>query len=155
MPIGPGCVVALELVLRAPDGRVLEESEPGHVTLYLHGASHMLPGLERALVGLRPGDVASGVLAPADAYGPARAGRVHRITRFAFPRDAELEPGTHFLVDDEGELRDFWVARVEGETVFAATHHPYAGLEVTYDARVVSVRAASDEELDHGHPFGM
>lgn len=95
----------------------------------------------------------AGFLAPEDAFGGAEEGPPHRVSRFAFPRDAELEKGMHFLVDRDGQHVDYWVESVEGETVFARPTHPLAGTRVRYWAEVVEVREATETELEHGHPI--
>ena len=46
------------------------------------------------------------------------------------------------------------VAAVEGDEVTVDGNHPLAGQNLNFDVEVVSIRAASAEELEHGHVHG-
>jgi FKBP-type peptidyl-prolyl cis-trans isomerase SlyD len=46
------------------------------------------------------------------------------------------------------------VAAIEGDDVLLDANHPLAGVDLTFDVEIVSARAASAEELSHGHAHG-
>ncbi|MCL4823305.1 MAG: peptidylprolyl isomerase, partial [Anaerolineales bacterium] len=46
------------------------------------------------------------------------------------------------------------IERVEGETVTLNMNHPLAGAELHFDVKVVGLRDATEEEMDHGHAHG-
>ncbi|MPN28072.1 FKBP-type peptidyl-prolyl cis-trans isomerase SlyD [bioreactor metagenome] len=43
------------------------------------------------------------------------------------------------------------IEKVGEETVTLNYNHPLAGKDLTFDVKVVSLRAATAEELEHGH----
>jgi FKBP-type peptidyl-prolyl cis-trans isomerase SlyD len=43
------------------------------------------------------------------------------------------------------------VTKVEGENVTIDINHPLAGVALNFDINILSVREATEEELDHGH----
>jgi FKBP-type peptidyl-prolyl cis-trans isomerase SlyD len=43
---------------------------------------------------------------------------------------------------------------VEGDEVLLSTDHPLAGVRLHFDVEVRDVRAATQEELSHGHVHG-
>lgn len=149
--VAHGRVVLFELRLTDERGEIVDETDGA--AAYLHGADNILDGLERVLEGRSAGDVLEGILPPSEAFGDASEEPPHAVSRFAFPKDAPLEPGMHFLVDEDGEERDFWVTEVKAETVFARPEHPLAGRTMRYWVRVVDVRPATPAELEHGHPI--
>jgi len=46
------------------------------------------------------------------------------------------------------------VAGVEGDTVKIDGNHPLAGVQLNFDVKVIDVRDASAEEVEHGHVHG-
>jgi FKBP-type peptidyl-prolyl cis-trans isomerase SlyD len=57
-------------------------------------------------------------------------------------------------VDDSGEEQTFWIVDVDDESVLLSADHPLAGLTLHFDVKVREVRAATEEELAHGHAHG-
>jgi FKBP-type peptidyl-prolyl cis-trans isomerase SlyD len=56
--------------------------------------------------------------------------------------------------DREGHVRAFVVKKIKGQEVFLDGNHPLAGMALRFEATVISVRAASEEEVTHGHVHG-
>ena len=46
------------------------------------------------------------------------------------------------------------VTAVKGDYVTIDTNHPLAGMNLHFDVKVVEVREATAEELEHGHVHG-
>ena len=56
--------------------------------------------------------------------------------------------------DEEGDEVDFLVKEVRPNTVVVDFNHPLAGKTLHFDVTVREVRAATPEELEHGHVHG-
>jgi FKBP-type peptidyl-prolyl cis-trans isomerase SlyD len=151
--VADGKVVSIHFTLKNNAGEVLDSSE-GHDPLdYLHGADNVVPGLERELIGKSVGDELVVEVAAKDGYG-VRQGEIFSVDRDSFPEDAELEKGTQFVAEaDEGPI-PLWVDRIEDGKVYVDPNHPLAGVQLNFDVTVVAIRAASEEEVEHGHPHG-
>ena len=54
----------------------------------------------------------------------------------------------------QGETVPFVVREIRAETVLVDLNHPLAGKTLHFDVTVVAVRAATAEELAHGHVHG-
>ncbi len=152
--IADGKVVSIHYTLTGENDAVLHTTEGESALDYLQGAGNIVPGLERALLGHQAGDHLHVVLAAEEAFGARMGDGARGVPRDAFPADAEIYPGLHFLVEDEEEITDWWVVEVDGDQVVIDRDHPLAGMQVTYDVEVVSVRDATPEETAHGHPHG-
>ncbi len=152
--IQDGSVVAIRYTLTSPEGELIDSS--GDEALeYLHGADNIVPGLENALGGAKVGDELEVVVSPEEGYGPREDVELQAVPRDNFPEDAEILPGTQFLVeDDEGQVSPVWVAAVEEGQVLLDLQHPLAGVSLNFQVSVVSLRAGTEEELEHGHPHG-
>jgi FKBP-type peptidyl-prolyl cis-trans isomerase SlyD len=112
----------------------------------------MMPGLERAREGKIVGDRVQAVVPPEDGYGPGEEQEEIRVPRGDLPAELELEPGAELEgTDEEGESDTFWVVAVEGDEVVLTRNHPLAGMTLKFDVTITKVRAATADELEHGH----
>jgi FKBP-type peptidyl-prolyl cis-trans isomerase SlyD len=99
-----------------------------------------------------PGQPASG--APADAFGEYDDTLVQIEPRDKFPK--ELEVGMRFEggADDGDGTVVYTVTDIAEGKVVVDGNHPLAGMALRFQCTVESVRAATEEELEHGHVHG-
>jgi FKBP-type peptidyl-prolyl cis-trans isomerase SlyD len=155
MKIASGSVVGIDYSLHLGDGRVVDASDPGEPLTYLHGEGQIVPGLESALEGLSIGDQKQVVVAPGDGYGEHDARGVQEVPRGAFPAEFDPQPGMELTAEGpDGEPVPFAVREVRPETVVIDLNHPLAGKTLHFDVTVREVRAATPEEVAHGHAHG-
>ncbi|MDR1816775.1 MAG: peptidylprolyl isomerase [Puniceicoccales bacterium] len=153
MKIAPKTVVAIDYTLTDPKGDVLDSSLGREPLEYLHGAANIIPGLERALEGLAAGDAKIVVVAPADGYGVRDPKLVVEVPRDRFPAEAAVEPGMKFHAQlSDGQMHVVTVGAVKDDSVVLDANHELAGVELRFDVKVRGVRAATEEEVAHGHP---
>jgi FKBP-type peptidyl-prolyl cis-trans isomerase SlyD len=154
-PIADDKVVSIHYTLKDDDGDVIDSSDGGEPLDYLHGHGGIVPGLEGALTGKNVGDSLKVSVPPKDGYGEAEDAPTKSVPRDAFPDDVELEVGMQFFAQGpKGEPVPVWVAAVDDKTVEIDFNHPLAGQTLHFEVKVISVRDASKEELEHGHPHG-
>jgi FKBP-type peptidyl-prolyl cis-trans isomerase SlyD len=147
-------VVSFHYTLRDKDGAVLDASEGGEPMSYLHGAENIVPGLEQAMSNKKVGDKFDVTVAPKDGYGERVEGHAV-VPRSAFPDDVELEVGMRLVAEGEdGEAFPIWIAALAGDQVTIDPNHPLAGVELHFEVEIAAIRAATPEELEHGHPHG-
>ena len=155
MQIGLNCVVAIDYTLTNNDGEVLDTSTGRAPLEYLHGAGNIIPGLERALIGLEVGAALKVSIPPADAYGEHDPDKIQIIPHTAFPPNVKPQEGMQLNArGPDGATFTLWVVKVEEEVVMVDANHPLAGETLHFDVVVRSVRAATAEELGHGHSHG-
>lgn len=152
MTIEKNKVASIDYVLTSDDGEVIDASA-GHGPLeYLHGNGNLIPGLERELEGKKAGDKLKAVIAPKDAYGERDDELVMQFPRTAFEGTDNLEPGMQFEASGENGRQVFTIVKVESDNVTVDGNHPLAGETLHFDVTVADVRAATEEEIEHGHP---
>ncbi|MCA9679795.1 MAG: peptidylprolyl isomerase [Kofleriaceae bacterium] len=150
-----GTVVSIHYTLRDDDGDVVDSSVGNDPLDYLHGASNIVPGLEAAMTGKQVGDKFKVTVTPADGYGEVEGPGPRPVPRSAFPDDLEIEAGMQFFVrGPDGEPFPVWVADLQGDDVLVDSNHPLAGETLHFEVEVMSIRAATSEEIEHGHPHG-
>ncbi|HZH78194.1 MAG TPA: peptidylprolyl isomerase [Archangium sp.] len=152
MEITKDRVVSIEYKLHLGDGNLIDESDPGDPLVYLHGYEEIVPGLENALAGKKAGDSLKVQVKPEDGYGEYDPDGVEEVPREEFPPDMELEEGgVVTATDEDGDDVEFLVKKLNEKTVVVDFNHPLAGKTLHFEVTVREVRAATAEELEHGH----
>ena len=150
--IAKNSVVSLKYTLTDDPGKVLDSSDGTKPMVYLHGAGNIVPGLEKALAGKTEGDAFKVRVEPAEAYGEVVPNGVKTIERSAFEGVDVVEVGMAFQAQaPDGSEQHIMVTKVEGDSVTIDINHPLAGVALNFDIKILSVREATKEELDHGH----
>ncbi len=150
----PRNVVTFHYTLRDPSGRVIDTSAGGEPVVYLEGAGQIIDGLDEQLRGLPAGEKRRVQVPAARAYGAHDAEQVQRVPRAMIPIQDELRVGDRFQAGEDRFAPIVTVVAIEKDEVVLDGNHPLAGVDLTFDIEVVSVRAATPEELSHGHPHG-
>lgn len=149
MQIAQDTVVALEVQLSDAHGNLIQQS--AEAVQYLHGGyDGIFPLVERALAGRAQGEKIDVRLEPEDAFGEYDAELVRLAERAQCP--PELEVGMQF--EQEGgadELLFYTVTDVADDQVVLDGNHPLAGMALRFACTVVSVRAATAEEIERGY----
>ncbi|HRQ38122.1 MAG TPA: peptidylprolyl isomerase [Chloroflexota bacterium] len=155
LTVTDGIVVSLDYTLRLDDGEIIDASEQEPLQ-YLQGHNQIIPGLERALAGMKVGDSKEVIVPAADAYGEEDEDAYQLVERDIFPSDMELEEGMQLRMRDahSGEAVDVVIAEVNESNVLLDFNHPLAGEELHFQVKVVDLRPATPEELAHGHAHG-
>jgi FKBP-type peptidyl-prolyl cis-trans isomerase SlpA len=147
--IGTGSTVTLHLSLVLEDGLVAESTFDGEPHTFTMGDGTLLPGLELALHGLRPGDTQHLVLHPEQAYGRRDPARIYVIPRTAFGDDITLEPGLIIgFTDTGGEELPGTVLSVTDSAVEVDFNHPLAGHAVTFEVEIIEVIPSDSDEAN-------
>src|SRR5512145_2952861 len=155
MKIEKNAVVSLTYELTDASGALLEKnSEP---ISYLHGGyDGIFPIVEEALHGKAEGDKFSVSMAPDDAFGEYEHDLVRVEPREMFPKDVavgmQFEGGSEG--DDDEDFMLYTVVEVTDKEVTVDGNHPLAGKTIKFEGTITAVRAATQEELDHGHVHG-
>lgn len=153
--VAKNTVITLDYHVTDSDGEVVDEGrEP---IVYLHGGyDDLFPTIEEALQGKQVGESVQVKLQPDEAFGDYDASLVQIEPRKDFPK--ELQVGMQFEGGPEdGSDEDFVIYRVTeiaDDKVVLDGNHPLAGMALVFTCTVTSVRAASAEEVEHGHVHG-
>ncbi len=151
MKIEKNVVVSLAYQVKMADGVVVDQSTVEAPLDYLHGHNNLITGLENELEGKVTGDKFTATIAPEDAYGEHNDALVQRVPANVFQGVDQIEVGMRFLAEtDQGQI-PVEITAVEGDEVVVDGNHMLAGQTLTFDVEVVAVRAATEEELQHGH----
>lgn len=154
MQIAKHTVVSIDYTLTDKAGTVLDTSEGQAPLSYIQGIGNLIPGLEKALEGKTAGETLSVSVAPEEGYGERDDAMMQVVPRDRFESDAQIEVGMRFQAMSEAGPQVVTVVELDDENVTVDANHPLAGETLNFAVTIVDVRAASEEELDHGHVHG-
>jgi len=154
MQIAERCVASFHYTLTDDAGSIIDSSSGREPLAYLHGAGNIVPGLEKAMVGRSVGDTFQVTVQPEEGYGTRNEALIQSVPRAAFEGVAQIEPGMRFQAQTEQGPISVVVAAVDPETVTVDGNHPLAGQQLHFAIEVTAVRAATDDEMQHGHAHG-
>ncbi len=151
MNIEKNVVVSLAYQVKLEDGVVVDQASNDAPLDYLHGHNNLISGLENELAGKAAGDKFSVTIGPKDAYGEHSDDLVQRVPAEVFQGVDKIEVGMRFLADtDQGPI-PVEITEVDGDEVVVDGNHMLAGQTLTFDVEVLATRAATEEEIAHGH----
>jgi FKBP-type peptidyl-prolyl cis-trans isomerase SlyD len=145
MKIRSGLSVELEYELKVKGGGVLESSARTGPLRYVHGDGRMLPGLEKRLDGLEPGDERSGQIPAREAFGTEEMLPIKEMPCSDFPSGAPLAPGSVFEGKDPalGSQVRFKIISATDKVAKVRLLHPLVGRDIEYRVKVLAVRDPS------------
>ena len=152
MRIAKDTVVSLRYELSDANGTILEKTEDP--ISYLHGGyDGIFPTVEEELQGKEVGAKCHVTMEPDDAFGEYEHDLVRVEPRNLFPDDIavgmQFEGGAEGANDDDYML--FTVLEVTESEVTVDGNHPLAGKTLIFIGVVTDVRAATADEIEHGH----
>jgi len=155
MKISNNSVVSINYTLKNDKGEILDSCEGQGPMPYIHGTGNIIPGLEKELSDKEVGAKIVAVIPPEEAYGQLEEGLVQVVPLADFDNKDEVKVGIQFHAQtSEDSASIATIVKVEGEEVTIDLNHPLAGETLHFDVEVVDIRAATEEELAHGHVHG-
>jgi len=148
-------VIGIEYTLKDGKGEVLDSNEGSEPLLYIQGLGQIVDGLEKALDGKSLGDNLEVKVSAEDGYGVFDDELIQKVPRSEFKDMEPLEEGMEIVVEDEdGEDQVMSITDISPDEVTLDGNHPLAGQELNFKVRIASVRAATQDEIEHGHAHG-
>ena len=151
MNIFANTVVSITFKLFDANNAVLEEAtEP---ITYLHGGySGIFPKVEEALAHKTVGESVSVSLEPDDAFGDYDASKIRMEPVEGLPPDITV--GGYLVAEQEGEEVVWRVTNIADGKAVLDGNHELAGQRLRFEAKVIDIRPATAEEIQHGHVHG-
>lgn len=122
---------------------------------YVHGVNDVLS--EHVMAELEGKMVGDTIDLPIDCdklYGPRDESLVFVDLIENVPKDYREIGMTITMENEKGELKNFIVTKIDDQTLTVDGNNPLCGREVVFTLEVLTVRDASDEEIDIGGAVG-
>jgi peptidylprolyl isomerase len=131
--VAEGDIVRVYCAGRLTDGREFELAPDGGTLEIIVGHGDLLPAVEKALIGMTPGETKTVVVPRDKAYGPRREELVEVIPRKEFPEGITPRVGQRLrLPADDYEVVNATVVQVTDKEIIVDSNHPLAGQDVLF-----------------------
>ncbi|MCS7027915.1 MAG: FKBP-type peptidyl-prolyl cis-trans isomerase [Bacteroidia bacterium] len=153
-------VVGLTYTLTCPEegNQIIDEATEDEPMYFIYGIGALLEKFESNIANLNVGDTFDFILTPEEAYGNYSAEKVIDLPKSMFMFDGmalELEIGTVLpMIDMQGNEQYGEIIDITDETVKIDFNDPLAGLTLHFKGKIIEIRPATPEELEHGHVHG-
>jgi len=136
-----GQTVNVHYVGTLDDGTQFDASRPrGETLAFQVGSGQMIPGFDKAVVGMTIGETKAIALEPTDAYGVVNPEAFQSTPRATFPEGFQFAVNETVQGQDEtGRVISARIHTVEETTVTLDFNHPLAGKNLNFEIELVSV----------------
>jgi FKBP-type peptidyl-prolyl cis-trans isomerase 2 len=135
-----GDTIRVHYTGKLKDGKVFGSSHQGGPLELTLGAGQVIPGFERALEGMSPGESRSVDVPAEEAYGQRENDKILEFERSTLPAGVDPQVGQHLqLQTQDGRALPAVVARVSESTVTVDANHPLAGRDLVFDVELIEI----------------
>lgn len=146
-------VVTFHYTLTDPSGQTIDSSAGHEPMTYMEGAQQIIPGLESRIQPLRAKDKKKIQVPAAEGYGPRDERFIMDVPLDRLPVK-DLHVGQQFQITTDPNSPPFTVTKITATHAVLDGNHPLAGVDLTFDVKIVEAREATAEEIQHGHAHG-
>lgn len=142
----PGDRVTVNYIGTLDDGRIFANTNEEGALEFTLGADEVFPALEKAIIGMQPGEVKNIVLAAADGYGLRSEKNLLKVSRSTFPAERNPEVGKRLTVDfADGASLLMRIIEITDEYLVLDGNHALAGCELTFALRLDKIEPVGQQ----------
>ena len=135
-----GDLVKVHYTGKLKDESVFDSSQDGEPLEVTLGSGQVIPGFEKAVVGMSVGDSKTFEIAAAEAYGSYRDELVVEIDKERIPEDLTVKVGQQLVLRQaEGPTIRVMVTDMSDQSVTLDANHPLAGEDLTFEVKLIEI----------------
>ena len=135
-----GDTVKVHYTGKLEDGTQFDSSASGDPLQFTLGGGQIIPGFEKAIIGMQPGDSKTVTIPSEDAYGEHREDMVVVVEKTQFPDHINPEVGQQLeMRQADNQPLNVVVTDITGEDVTLDANHPLAGKDLVFDLELVAI----------------
>ncbi len=149
-------VIGIEYTLKDANTGEHLDSNVGQAPLeFISGKGQIIPGLESKLIEMSANEEADVLVQPVDAYGEYNDEAVQTLPKEQFAGIELVEGMSLYGTGEHGETVQVVVKSFNDVEVVIDYNHPMAGKTLMFSVAILSLRDATEEEVQTGVGGGM
>ncbi len=138
--IKEGDTVKVHYTGKIENGTIFDSSKEREPLEFTIGEGKLIPGFEKAIVGMNVGDSNTVTIPSDEAYGEKRDDMVVDVNRDQIPEDIKPEVGQQLQIQQkDGDAIPVVITDVTDDAVKLDANHPLAGEDLTFEIEIVEV----------------
>lgn len=143
MPIKTGDTVKFHFTAKLENGKIIESTKRKKPVKAKIGSQDLLPGLEKAIIGLEKGNKKKVKVPPSKGFGKKDKKLIQKVDKSIFKKGAKLRKNVTVEIQfEDGHKQKALVQEVKKDYLIVDLNHPLAGHTVTFDIEIVDVKKA-------------
>ena len=135
-----GDTVKVHYTGKLTDGTQFDTSTSGNPLEFTLGGGQLIPGFEKAVLGMTPGDTKTVTIPSGDAYGEHRDDMVVTVNKDQFPDHITPQLGQQLeMRQANNQPLNVVITDISGEEVTLDANHPLAGKDLVFDLELVEI----------------
>ena len=112
--------------------------------VYVHGQGQIVPGLEKALAGMKVGEQKTVVVKPEEGYGQVNPQGFQEVPKENFPAEGLKVGMTLMAHGKDGVPVRIRVHEIKDKTIVVDLNHPLAGKTLTFNVKINEIKTAAN-----------
>lgn len=135
-----GDTVKVHYTGKLEDGTIFDSSIEKEPLEFKIGTGNMIPGFEKAVLGMELGDSITTNIPYQEAYGEKRKEMVVEVPKTQVPKDITPEVGLQLsITQQDGSAIPVIISEVTEEKITLDANHPLAGKNLIFDIELVEI----------------
>ena len=121
-------------------GEVFDSSLERKPLKFTLGKGQLIPGFERAIMGLSVGEKVKANIPSKEAYGEHNSEMVLRVPNNQLPSELDAQVGMQLQLNQpDGQVIPVQITQVKVEMVTIDANHPLAGEDLNFDIEIIEI----------------
>lgn len=141
--ISKGSKISVDYEGRFESGEIFDSSKHGdhsHPLDFEVGSGQVIPGFEKAVMGMHLGEEKEFVIEPSEAYGELNEELKKEIPRNSLPPEQEPKAGMTLIVSTPQGQFPVKIVDVKGDKIVIDLNHPLAGKKLIFKIKILSIK---------------
>ena len=122
------------------NGEQFDSSEGREPLKFEVGAGQVIPGFDKAVLGMKKDEQKKFTIPAAEAYGEAKEELVYEVPKASIPAELNPSKGQRLVSNlEDGRQIPVTVSNVTEDTITLDANHPLAGQDLTFDIKIVDI----------------
>ncbi len=135
-----GDIVTVHYTGKLKDGSIFDSSENHEPLEFTIGEGKVIPGFEKTVIGMNPGDTRTTEIASDEAYGPYDEKLQFSVQKSLLPEGMNPHIGQYLQMhQNDGNIFNVKVMDITTEQITLDANHPLAGQDLVFDIQLVRI----------------